>query len=336
MKIIIDTLSISFKFNAVNLLYKLLHLQEVQFQDLRARNYDRGAYYDGIIIAYNMDQYGFITDTFLDISGKGCRTVEQLSDCSFDWFGFLHFFDKQIHSRQVHISRIDIACDLDDTDTEVPFDRFYKYAYHDMFVCKSKVLPKIVIKRNEVIYFGSEKSDRLLRIYNKALQMNLPDTYWIRMEFQLRNDNATSFYLNWVEYQAKGIGWLFRGIMLDYLRFVDGDPEKVRLMKAQKNQKLLPTAKWWAKLLDDAVKIPQLYLPGEEYTLERLDHYVKKNISSTLHTYAIAHDGDIGDLIDAVRHCKLNPKQKVLLHTLERSKRANLNPTDFEDEDFDS
>lgn len=320
MKIIVDTLSISFKFNAVNLLYKLLHLQDVQFQELRARNYDHGIYYDGIVIAYNVDMYGLITDSFLDISGRGCRTIEQLSDRKFDWYGFLYTFDPQIRSRQAHISRIDIAADLDDTDLEIPFDRFYKYSYHEMYVCKSKLLPKIVIKRQETIYFGSEKSDRLLRIYNKALQMNLPDTYWIRLEFQLRNDNATSFYLNWVEHQKEGIGYLYRGIMLDYLRFVDGDPDKVKQLKALKHQQRIPTAKWWAQLLDGAVKIPQLYLPGEDYTLEKLDKYAEKNIASTLKTYSIAHDGDLTDLITAVKHCKLNVRQRALLDGLEKFK----------------
>lgn len=320
MKIIIDTLSISFKYDAVILLRDMLNLSDVSFQELRARNYDHGLYFDGIVIAYNTDPFGLITDTFLDLSGRGCRTVEQLSNKQFDWYGFLYTFDSQIRTRQVHISRIDIAADLDDTDIEIPFDRFYKYSFHEMYVCKSKLLPKIVIKRQETIYFGSEKSDRLLRIYNKALQMNLPDTYWIRLEFQLRNDNATSFYLNWVEHHKEGIGYLYRGIMLDYLRFVDGDPDKVKESKALKHQKRLPTAKWWAQLLDDAVKIPQLYLPGEDYTLEKLDKYAEKNIASTLKTYSIAHDGDLTYLINAVKHCKLNVRQRALLDGLEKFK----------------
>ena len=316
MKILIDTLSISFKYDAVSYLYDRLNLQDVQFHDMRARNYDRGVYYDGIIIAYNLDQYGFITDTFLDVSGKGCRTIEQLSERTFDWYDFLHTFDDQIRKHKVHISRIDVACDLDESDQEIPFERFYKYSYHEMYVCKSKVLPDIRIKRTENIYFGSPKSDRLLRIYNKALQMGLPDTYWVRLEFQLRNDCAISFYLNWVEHHDQGVGWLWRGIMLDYLRFVDGDPDTVKRLKDQKNQKFLKTARWWQQLLDDAVKIPQLYLPGEDYTLEKLDHYVEKNLVSSLKTYSIAHDGDISSLIDAVKHCKLNAKQRTLLSKL--------------------
>ena len=311
------------------MLYKMLHLQDVQFQELKARNYDHGVYYDGIVIAYNTDMYGLITDTFLDVSGRGCRTIEQLSDKTFNWFGFLYFLDKQIRSRQVHISRIDVACDLDESDLMIPFDRFYKYSFHEMYVCKSKVLPKIVLKRQETIYFGSEKSDRMLRIYNKALEMGLPDTYWIRMEFQLRNDNATSFYLNWVEHQKEGVGFLYRGIMLDYLRFVDGDPEKVKAYKDQKLQKLLPTAKWWEQLLDDARKIPQLYLPGEDYTLEKLDHYTEKNVTSTLKTYAIAHDGDLTRLLDAVKHAKLNSRQQSLLAAIEKFK--DIEKQDLED-----
>lgn len=322
MKIIIDTLAISFKYNAVNLLYRLLHIADVadKLQLMRTKNYDEGVYYDGILIAYNKDMYGQITDSFLNASGKGCRTIEQLAklaDCHFDWYDFLYSFNPLILNRQVHIARIDVACDLDDTDPEIPYDRFYKYSYHEMYVCKSKILPDLRQKRTEVIYFGSSKSNRMLRIYNKALEMGLPDTYWMRLEFQLRNECATSFYLNWVQLYDKGIGFIFRGIMLDFLRFVDGDPDKIRAYKDQKHQQLLPTAKWWDQFLQDAEKIPQLYIPGEEYTLDRLDHYAEKNLVSTLKTYAIAHDGDLTNLIKAVEHAKLNTRQRTLLSQIQ-------------------
>lgn len=49
------------------MLYKMLHLQDVQFQELKARNYDHGVYYDGIVIAYNTDMYGLITDNIFDV-----------------------------------------------------------------------------------------------------------------------------------------------------------------------------------------------------------------------------------------------------------------------------
>lgn len=211
-----------------------------------------------------------------------------------------------------------MTCDLE--DDEIPFERFYKYSYHEAYVCKSKVLPKIVLKREEEIYFGSSKSDRLLRIYNKAMEQGLPDQYWMRMEFQLRNDCAVSFYLNWVLYKDAGIGYLYRGMMLDYLRFVDPGKHDISKIKEHRHMNWLPTAKWWSDLLGDAEKIKQVYLPGKEYTLERLERYAEGNIVSTLKTYAIAHDGDLTKLVKAVEGCRLNNKQRMLLAQLESAK----------------
>lgn len=318
MKILIDWLSVSFDYDYVGELYEILGLQEVTTQPMRNRYYQYGDYFDGVLIAYNKDEDGNVVNTFLDVSGRGCRTIEQLSDLTFDWFGFLNSLDDRIRSRSVHISRIDVACDLE--DDEIPFERFYKYSYHEAYVCKSKVLPKIVFKREEEIYFGSSKSDRLLRIYNKAMEQGLPDQYWMRMEFQLRNDCAVSFYLNWVLYKDAGIGYLYRGIMLDYLRFVDPGKYDISKMKEHSHMNRLPTAKWWSDLLGDAEKIKQVYLPGKEYTLERLERYAEGNIVSTLKTYAIAHDGDLTKLVKAVEGCRLNNKQRMLLAQLESAK----------------
>lgn len=318
MKILIDWLSVSFDYDYVGELYEILGLQEVTTQPMRNRYYQYGDYFDGVLIAYNKDEDGNVVNTFLDVSGRGCRTIEQLSDLTFDWFGFLYSLDEKIKLRKVHISRIDVACDLE--DYEIPFERFYKYSYHEAYVCKSKVLPKIVFKREEEIYFGSSKSDRLLRIYNKAMEQGLPDQYWMRMEFQLRNDCAVSFYLNWVLYKDAGIGYLYRGMMLDYLRFVDPGKLDIKTVKLHNNVRRLPTAKWWSDLLGDAEKIKQVYLPGKEYTLERLERYAEGNIVSTLKTYAIAHDGDLTKLVKAVEGCRLNNKQRMLLAQLESAK----------------
>lgn len=76
----------------------------------------------------------------------------------------------------------------------------------------------------------------------------------------------------------------------------------------------------WLFALGDAEKIKQVYLPGKEYTLERLERYAEGNIVSTLKTYAIAHDGDLTKLVKAVEGCRLNNKQRMLLAQLESAK----------------
>lgn len=316
MKILIDDLSISFKYDNITVLFDLLNLIPSEGVPMRTKHYSDGLYFNGVLVAWNSDVLGQITDTFLDCSGKGCRYLEQINNLHFDWFKFLHTFDKQIRSREAHISRIDVALDLE--DNEVPYEKFQKYSLNQLYVCRSKVLPDVRLMRTENIYFGSPRSDRLLRIYNKALEQGIPDTYWIRLEFQLRDDCAISWYLNWCEHQDHDIGYLYKGIMIDFLRFVSppigADIEDI---KRNRHQGRLPTAPWWNKLMDCAERIPQLYLPGNVYTLQKLEKYLEKQTYSSLKTYAIAHDGDLTQLIDGISHARLNQKQQQILNDLQ-------------------
>lgn len=317
MKILIDALSMTWKYDNVGNLWEQLGLQNAETHPMRAKYYQHGDYFDGVLIAYNMDSDGLTLDTFLDISGKGCRTVEAFNQ-DFDWFDFLHQYDEQLRSGQCHISRIDIACDC--TDTEVSMKDLYRYSYSGKYICRSKVLPDLRMLRTEEIYFGSPRSDRLLRIYNKALEQGIPDTYWLRFEFQLRNDCAMSWYLNWCN--CPDVGKLYSGVMLDYLRFVDIPPGwgSIDTIKRGRNQSMLPTARFWSRMLGEVERIPQLYLPGETYTIEKLERYLERQTYSSLKTYAIAHDGDLSKLLDGVKHANLNTKQKQILLELEKQK----------------
>lgn len=312
MKILIDTLSVSFNYDNVARLLELLSLNFFDGLDMRNKHYSFGRYFSGVLIAWNTDVLGQIVDCFLDISGKGCRYIETINS-DFHWFSFLNLFDSDFKSGNSHISRIDVALDL--LDSEIPFEKFQKYTLNELYVCRSKCLPKVVMMREETIYFGSSSSDRMLRIYNKALEQNLPDTYWIRMEFQLRNDCAMSFYLNWCLHPD--IGFLYRGMLVDYLRFVSLPiGTKIEDIKRNRNQGRLPTAPWWDKLIDGVDRISQIYLPGEVYTLSKLEHYLAKQTYSSLKTYAIAHDGDLSALIDGISHACLNARQLGLLDEL--------------------
>lgn len=291
-----------------------LGLIGVDWQPLRLRKYEYGQYYDGVVIGWNQDMYGNVTDTYLEISGKGCRLIETLNS-TFDWFTFLNTYHEDIWNREAHLARIDVACDLE--DGSITYKQLWRYTYNDMFICRSKVKPDMRCNRTEVLYFGSEKSDRLLRIYNKALEQGLPDTNWMRFEFQLRNDNATSFYLNWSNHD---LGKLFSGMMIDYLRFIDiprgWTKKQFQEAISNNNRQRFKTAAWWQRFVGEAERIKQAYLPGEEYTLGKVERYLEKYAASNIRTYMIAHDCRPEDLLEAVKHTKLNNKQRTLLKQL--------------------
>lgn len=315
MKILIDTLVITWKYGNIWNIIEQLGLIAINWQALKLKQYDGGQYYDGVVIGWNYGENQQIVDTYLEISGKGCRTIETLNK-DFDWFHFLNTYHEDIWNKTAHIARIDIARDLE--DGSIPFKRLWRYAINGMYICRSKCLPDMRCQRTEIIYFGSEKSDRFLRIYNKALEQGIPDTDWLRFEFQLRNDNATSFYLNWE--QRRDIGEVYSGMLIDYLRFVDiprGWTKKEFLeAKANRNQARFYTAKWWQDFVGDTERIKQLYLPGEEYNLGKIERYLEHNAGSNIRAFLIAHDGSTEDLLESIKHVKLNNKQKLLLKQL--------------------
>lgn len=173
-------------------------------------------YYGGIKIHVNPDL------VVLDMSGKGCRSCEELNG-GWDWYRFLRIFDAGMTvpvkdsdyggmkgQYTVHIGRIDLACDLlGDGRLTVLF--LQRYVQQRKFICKSDYHTSVVGNHELAVYFGSPRSDRRLRIYDKALEQGLQDTAkWVRFEFQLRNDNAMSFYLN----LSKTCGGIFLGVIM--------------------------------------------------------------------------------------------------------------------------
>lgn len=311
VNVLIDTLSMTWKYDNVYQVIQDLGLASVPWQPMRLRRYSSGQYFQGVVLGWNTDEWGNILDTFLDLSGKGCRTVEQFSP-GFDWKAFIFEYFPQYKTRESHISRIDIACD--DLDGILDIDTILDFSMKDFFVCKSKILPDVRFRRTEEVYFGSPKSDRLLRIYNKALEQGLQDTHWVRAEFQLRNDNAMSFILNWKD---RGIGEVFSGMLIDYLRFLDPDDiNDIDAVRRNFNANRYDTVYWWREFTQGAAALNQLYLPPAEFTLDRLDYNLKHYSGSSIKTYLIAHGQDLEDLRESLKNAKLNARQKQLLSTL--------------------
>lgn len=181
------------------------------------------SYYGSDICYYRSGIKVHISDdlVILDCSGKGCRALEDLFD--WDWERFfdilrydLTFMPDPKSTPKAHISRLDVACDvLDQSDFTVP--KIYNYVSHGKFICKSKRYLYGSGTDEEWLMFGSPKSDRRLRIYNKAMEQG-GDSPWVRAEFQLRNDNALSFMLNY--YSVRSVPECYYGVMHDYLRIL--------------------------------------------------------------------------------------------------------------------
>ena len=296
------------------------------FVRLAAKGNDHGFYYPGLNIAYNVDESGLITSTLLDLSGKGCRLVEQLNNNDFDWFAFMDKFRDELYSKIAHISRIDLACDIyDDT---IDYDKVLHSVQKGHYCCLSE--KKRWIDGDErCIYLGSEKSDRFLRIYDKALEQCI-DGKWIRFEFQLRNESAMSVWLTHYTCPDLCIGEIYSGNLKNYIRFVQVPRgQDIKEIKMYRHQMRLSNTRWWDNFIGNAEKLPQLYLPGEEYTLDRLEYYIRKQLASSLKAYVYSDIRTnkrvdlLGELLNTILQKDLNAKQLIMLDQLEHSHRRS-------------
>lgn len=267
-------------------------------------------YYMGIKLHYSNELI------VLDMSGKGCRACEQLNP-GFDWYEFLFLFNDGLTrpikdsdgKLSVHISRIDVACDLlGDERITLPF--LQGYVRKDKFICKSTYHTCVIGNKEMAIYFGSPRSDRRLRIYDKAMEQG-EDGPWVRFEFQLRNDNALSFYLNLSHICRGDFSECYYGMLHDYLRFT------TQSNMHDHNTNRLTVCAWWKRFLQGVKKISQLYLPGNDYDISNISRVYARQCASTVRTLIEAAEGNVTEIIDTALAAKLNHRQREALARME-------------------
>lgn len=290
-----------------------LSLPKDDIQLIRSRyGYGECIYYDGISLHIDSDMM------ILEMSGRGCRACEDLNK-NWDWYLFLLSFDDMIcYSNEnfdvapIHIARMDIAYD-DIGNKIVTVPLLHRYIKAGKYVCISRYVSCISGTMESDIYFGSPKSDRRLRIYDKRLEQRGldSDVPWVRYEFQLRNKNALSFYLNLKK--CKGdFSKCYFGVLSNYLVFTSESKND----KGHHTDRLTPV-KWWTSLIGNVLKLKQLYLPGREYTVNSITHFFNVQClsaaKSVLMLELMKNNGDCSSFIDMISKAVLNDKQQRAL-----------------------
>lgn len=297
MNVIIDYLTMTSKIHPHTAFLDLLGVSDYEFLEISGRyGWEKRLYYRGISV-----YFGGRDDVCLEISGTGCRTVEEISGNQFNWFGFLAAFKEDLFAMDVNISRLDIAAD--DREGILQYRTLARYCQQDKYICRARW--RIWIDGDEqAIYFGSPKSDRRLRIYNKAMEQG-EDGHWLRVEMQMRDKNAVSFYLNWI--QARGdIGYCYSGVLNDFLRFIKAPVTDNNYSRAE-------VTAWWRRFVDGVNKTKQLYLNGGKFTLWNVQRFLERQAASSLKLWLRVHNGDMSDLIDIIEGARLNKRQQDLL-----------------------
>lgn len=290
-------------------------LQSLSWLETRGRNSYNICYYaDGISILL-----GGRDDICIDFSGTGCRAWES---CNPGWTWERLIFHMLATYPSLHFSRLDIACD---TFGLLSAKLLAKYTWAGKFVSRWRKPHCDVGVGICIIYFGSGKSDFMLRIYDKTIERlargveNVPEG-WVRLEFQLRNKAIQSFLRSWKETQD--ISLTFFGILRNQLLFVSEVPDR-----ANRHQDRAQIVRWWAKLLANSGRIKMAYCGGMEYNLDNLKRYVLNQSGSSIRTFVEVFGSE--HLLEQVSSVPLNDRQ---VHLLERLRREEDIPSDRADQ----
>lgn len=315
MDVIVDTLSFRVNFASLENLFDFLGISyegsEVYFSysdKVFNRNYIASLFYEGIKIGVD-GQKGW--QFYVSMSGKGCRTFEDLHDKTFSWFDFIKRLSSRIDEGLACVTRIDIACD--EKEGIFNIDKLENCIEKDKFLSRCpKDSIRLVKYGEECLYVGSPKSIALLRIYNKKLERgySVDDTdipHWWRCEFQLRDEHANQIVKEWVDTQ--NIGNVFAGHVLKHIRFLT----KPNLKDG--NQHRINTAPWWKKFLCNANKLEWVSTKGSEYNLTKAERFAVNSAGSSVKTMIEALDLSPQELFDIYMTSDINlrPDQRALI-----------------------
>ena len=277
---LVDWLTFTVKGSTVDQVKSLIGLSDgyikgsSKWEELGGCNgYPKSEFYNGIRIMYGAsDEMGICCN----MSGQGCRTFESFG--SGDWMKLFQFLVNPDFQELVNITRLDLAFDdhndvLDIDQIEHDLDAGNWTARFRWWACEYG-------SQGVSMYMGSPKSDIRCRIYDKAAERGLENQHWVRVELQLRRNNATTA----VQHIVSGmtVPAVFSGVLRNYIQFrepVETDSNKARW----------PLADYWAAFLDNAVPVTLWVDPGCEYNLEKLQRFVIDQAGNAISCYVMIH-----------------------------------------------
>lgn len=283
--------------------WTILSLNFIVFQEVKPKfGYKYAMWYPGITFYWtNNEKWHF------EISGSGCRVLERLNS-NFSWEGLFEFLRPFLVNKYIHIARLDIACD--DMEGNLSFNKMFQHLRQNKYISRVQNI-HWTEGSEQSIYVGAPKSAKRLRIYNKALEQNVEGD-WVRVEFQLRNDEALQFVLNLYEYDYN-FNYLFLGFLNKTIRFTETVVDK-----ENKHHSRAKVASWWFKFVKGIKLNKYLRLLGKEYDVDSLIRYIQQSCGSSIKTYMHITGGDIGSLLDLLKDVQVNQKQQRLIDDIEK------------------
>lgn len=124
--------------------------------------------------------------------------------------------------RKKWTTRIDYCFNVHGGEPSFVEETLAEWDTKDKERCKTKLRgePRINDNRRNkdgmTIYYGSEKGEKLIRIYDKAAEMNLLSEAWTRVELQLKKPHSAAFVTDAADHDLATVG---RSWLLDLIDF---------------------------------------------------------------------------------------------------------------------
>ena len=229
-----------------------------------------------------------------------------------------------IKLKQGHVTRID--CALDDRSMLVPLATVRDAVQKGQCVTRAKSMQVIEsglihedAKTGETLYFGSPRSQTLLRIYDKRLELQSQERadaseYGIRWELELKQDRADVCASCLAVIEEEDWKEFVVGLLRSYIDFRDTTRDEEEEYRYR--SPLLP---WYAELTEGFRK-GRLVVEKEEPGLPRVKAWISESVAPMLAVICASPNGEAWlqrEIVDAVdrwkeRHRKLlkTPKKK--------------------------
>lgn len=266
-RIIFDWFAVSLNLNSLDEFFEFLPMfSQIEYENIYGfYGYKQRLNAIGINIFFDgTEEMGIL----LELSGKGCRFVEEFS--GFDWFDFFNYLNDS--QKIKNVTRLDVAFDI--FDNSLPIKRLSsdisKFNYVSRF---SKHELRETTEGNS-IRLGSPTSLIMFRIYDKGAEQNIITFPWVRFEIQFRKDRALSYFNKLL--QGYPSGELFFGVVNNYFRIIKNDNARIERAKMKK---------YWKEFLMHENKIQIFEKAKTDYDLDDLKNYVFRQAGNSIRAY---------------------------------------------------
>lgn len=304
---IIDWLSFTCRMGNPFEVIELAGLGQLNFteSDSGRYGYDNAYTLDGIINVFYSSKRSDM-GVHVEMTGQGVRKYETIMEV--DKVTWRQVFE---HLRTfATFSRIDLA--LDEYEGLVGFADIIKKIEQGEHVGRCRSF-KVISGRGSngehtgtTIYMGSNKSDLMLRVYEKnyerqakGYEIDVP--IWNRWELVLKHEKANDFVTRYLD-GGHSFGSLFGGILADLIRFVEPGEDT--------NKSRWQTSTWWSEFLAEAEPIQ---LKGKEYqpSLAKTLNWIENStVTAIKGLSAIAKEENV-DFLQLLLACQNGNEDKI-------------------------